>query len=808
MAESDPNAAPAAPAGPIDLPSIQAAIAALGLQQPAAPPPAPVDRSTASLLGEALGGGDTGMSPAEREQAGTRALLNFGANLSAASGYSTMPRTFGQVFAQGVSGAEQSLGGSEEVSAARLAAQQTYQEKQQELHLEAIKTALPLLQYQYQAQLAAKAGQIAGQTPPTSIGTAAPGSIGAPILARDPNAGTAGQQGNNSGNVMVTPGAPLPTGATGAIPVAGGRYVAAFPDAATGVAAHSDTLNGYANAGVNTIRAAVTRWVGDPKADLGSYVSDVAKAAGVDPDAPVNLADPKVQRAFILAQQPHESGKTWLSPAAVDQGIALAAARRAQATQAPSGGAQPPAPYKVASIGATVPTPSAGPAAPPPITPQDTMQPGETPAQVAQRRAAAAAVPTTPPTPTVPDTSVVPPAPQPTAPPENPDITVGGVTTKYPGDRGDYIAQHRLPTPTIGEYDPKLDPNTLAAFASRAQGLAQARAQIPGQAQLNPASAPKLYADQAQAEAALTADEKNAAAAKQATADAAINKFNEGQNTDVGKAYDAAVENYRKMASTVVANTQAVGLETLKNRDLQINTQRDQAVKDDAATITNYKTDAANATGIVQGLQMLRSVEADLPESGSTFFNNHKDMIGYFENNVGLPEAQMRTMTTRDLFQRVLTNLSTQMSQKAAVGPGTARNAEITQNTAALPDLASNHQGRLLAMGFIQNQAEDQIRRSSEAQDWYYSHPNPNTDLDLNQSLYKFPETYQQNHPSIIPRAPKAGVTPNWLDANVKPGMVYERFEPQIDPLTKQPMLRPDKSPAGKWIKDVRLDDQ
>ena len=102
---------PTAPPPPEDLNAQLARMLAQLTPQQNYAPPAPVDRSIVSLLGEAVGGGTTGLSPADREAAGTRALLNFGANLSAASGPSTVPRSFGQIFAQGVSGAEQSLGG-------------------------------------------------------------------------------------------------------------------------------------------------------------------------------------------------------------------------------------------------------------------------------------------------------------------------------------------------------------------------------------------------------------------------------------------------------------------------------------------------------------------------------------------------------------------------------------------------------------------------------------------------------------------------------------------------------------------------
>lgn len=203
-----------------------------------------------------------------------------------------------------------------------------------------------------------------GFTPPSGAPAAGGGGAGnAPVLPRNTSM-TAGQQGNNSGNLMVAQGGALPPGATGVIPVSGGRYVASFPDAATGIAAQSDNLAAYQSQhGINTIRGAVARWVSDPKADITSYVNDIAKAAKVDPDAPVDLTDPNIQRAFFLAQQPHESGSAWLKPADVDAGIAMAQARR---TAGPGGGQPPPAPNQAAGPAAPSAAPAAASAAPAP----------------------------------------------------------------------------------------------------------------------------------------------------------------------------------------------------------------------------------------------------------------------------------------------------------------------------------------------------------------------------------------------------------------------------------------------------------
>jgi hypothetical protein len=313
----------------------------------------PVNRSWTSLLGSALGGGSSGMvnlTPAQREMEGNRQLLNLGVSMLMNSGPSPVRHGLGQIIGGGLQAAGEAGQSYED----RINAYQQQQMKNamdlQQMRINALKEALPFLQLNMRQNMPSLYG--GGQGTPGG-GPVAGAATGAPIpsIARDPSM-TAGQQANNPGNLMAPSGVAFP-GMTGTIPVAGGRQVAAFPDVPTGIAAMSDNLTAYqAQHGINTIRGAVARWVSDPKADLTSYTNDVAKAAGVDPDAPVNLSDPKIQQAFFMAQQPHESGKAWLQPGDVAKGIAMAAARRA--------GGQPPAAPGTATAAATPPAATPG----------------------------------------------------------------------------------------------------------------------------------------------------------------------------------------------------------------------------------------------------------------------------------------------------------------------------------------------------------------------------------------------------------------------------------------------------------------
>src|SRR5262245_9006722 len=147
-------------------------------QQLVQPPPQdqgpPVSRSITSLLGEALAGGSgPGLTSAQQETEGGRALLNFGLNMLAASGPSQIRRGFGQIFAQGLQGAQAGAQGYE----AQIA---DWQQRQAELQMQRMKAMEPLINTAMelqkfnltQKQIAAAKQALLGQTGATG---AAPG---------------------------------------------------------------------------------------------------------------------------------------------------------------------------------------------------------------------------------------------------------------------------------------------------------------------------------------------------------------------------------------------------------------------------------------------------------------------------------------------------------------------------------------------------------------------------------------------------------------------------------------------------------
>lgn len=96
----------------------------------------------------------------------------------------------------------------------------------------------------------------------------------------------------------------------------GGRDIQyATPTAGLGKA--WETLGSYGQKGINTVQKIVSTWApGAPP----QYVANVAQALKVDPNQPLNMADPNVKGALIDAMRPNETGNRYAPP----QGTGLA----------------------------------------------------------------------------------------------------------------------------------------------------------------------------------------------------------------------------------------------------------------------------------------------------------------------------------------------------------------------------------------------------------------------------------------------------------------------------------------------------
>jgi hypothetical protein len=77
-----------------------------------------------------------------------------------------------------------------------------------------------------------------------------------------------------------------------------------------GLAAAGNLLQSYAQRGINTVSGIINRWApannGNP---VNAYAQFVAKKAGVDPNAPIDLNDPALRQRVVGAMAEFENGK-------------------------------------------------------------------------------------------------------------------------------------------------------------------------------------------------------------------------------------------------------------------------------------------------------------------------------------------------------------------------------------------------------------------------------------------------------------------------------------------------------------------
>ena len=102
------------------------------------------------------------------------------------------------------------------------------------------------------------------------------------------------------------------------------RY-ATFATPEAGIRAGVKNLLTYQDKyGLNTVEGIVSRWAPATENNTAAYVATVAKAAGVKPDAPLNLRDPAVLTAVTRAMIQVENGKQPYTDAQIATGIGAA----------------------------------------------------------------------------------------------------------------------------------------------------------------------------------------------------------------------------------------------------------------------------------------------------------------------------------------------------------------------------------------------------------------------------------------------------------------------------------------------------
>ena len=657
-----PSAAPAAGAAPIDYSAIVQRL----MQQPTLPQPdtTPVKRGWLSLLGEAIGGGQTTgvMSPAQSETAGLRALRDFGTSLIAGSGYHPGQPALG-AFATGFQGAEQSERGSEQGAAATLAAQQQYAAGQQQQYLERLKTALPLLQMQ---QFNAARDTALGRSPavPGTATGAGGGTYESTITGmegtgKNPNSSSSGVGGflDSTWQDFASANPDLFKGMTPAQVMAAKSDPGLGAKAITWLAQRNAGVLGSSNIAPTGQSLGIAHYVGPGPAAKIMAAPDNAPVSGfVSPQAV--QANPELQTMTAGQMKQRYAGVPtpgFLKPAG-----------------GPAASAAPlPAPVKVAGPGA--PTGGSTPATP------DTT-PWDLPGNPAAPATPPVAPPTTPPVATPPVTQ------QP--PPDRVPPTFTYTRQPLPPD-----IQSRIDNPPI---PPQYDTAVQTALTPEALQTAQN----------NKAAA--IAAAKAKA-----IDEGEAWQTKQQEIGADVHK----QNLTIQQQKDKALQDIEQANATAAATrAQEERMATINSANTRVNAEAAKQTDRNGEIAKTYGTARDSGIGIISAIDQLGPVLQNLPEGPAPLLKNEQtrstlaSLFGWSD-----PEL-VKHVDAADWFDQGMNRVATLLSPLAPAG--TERASQVSQYRAILPTLAQSAEGREFGLQYARDLAKNQV----DSMNWLTMH--------------------------------------------------------------------------------------
>jgi len=737
------------------------------------------------LLGSALGGGPSGTVPLSGEEAdasGNRALLSFGLNLLANSGYSTDRKTIGQLIGGGIGAAQQSLGQSEYMKAARGQAQQDYAAQQQELQIARVKEALPLLTLRQQMQQAKAAAALAGGGN-TNIGAAGDGSFAA----------------NNPLNIRFA-------GQPGAVNTNG---FAAWKTPEEGQAATDALFAKYAEGGINTLAGFISRWAPPSENDTAGYIKNVAAATGLDPTAKLDFKDPAVRARVQAAMAVQEGNKNSRRPTAPAAPGAPAATTTTTAPTAHPDTTQPD--VAPAAPGNLV----AGPGAPSNLVakPAGPNVPGDVNA-IIEGMTKAGADPTTlkPPTAGTPGGSVpsstqvastgptnipaqtgglvvppgvtpptgvtTPPAPDQPPPPQYPDIKAGDGVIRHPGTFADFHKREYVPPPQTEDFNPNLTPLQTKAFDIKAAELALKAKQI---GTLPVAEQPKAYLALTEARANLEAERQTAAQAKAAAAAAATTKYETEERNKIQDRYKEAFTAYGTAAQARLAHEQELAKQAQQG-DIQSRNSKETAdLTSRGKVLDQLNKDAVDSRGAVSELDGLASLSnnVDKPSVFATLKIGDTTVLNRLAQ-AGIVNADQAGAT--QLLQTGISNAVARLRSGMSMGALSDRDLGFIESMA--PNMYENKQTRAAVISYLRR-AQDQKNRYNIEVNKLVADGKP-----ISEALQTASETIEQKYPIVPARSQELG--DHWLDPdpfwkkkrqdwaaehNIRPGTMFRRAD-------------------------------
>jgi hypothetical protein len=692
MADDTPNTAP--PAAGIS-PDLLAQLGPLMQQfMPQMPQrdTTPVQRGWLSLLGEALGGGApvAGMTDQEKETGGLRGLMGFGTGLMAASRYQP-GQTVWSNLAQGFQGAQQGEVESAQMNMAQLGAQQDWAQKQQEIRLNALKEALPLLTLQQ------KQAMMGLPNPLTGSGGGVPGAIAVP--GTDPIAALPKDQALAAIVARESGGKNIPTAILG-------------PDGKP-----ASTASGYYQmldstwqqaAALAGIKNPPARAMDASKADQDAAASALYDKRGYEPWAPSAPAKP-VQ--FAGPGAPAGGPPAAASgPVVVPPSTSIAPAGGLPTPPIPPSGALPSQPTPVGNLGlvrnpdGAVGTPGGGFKAAPPTT---GPTPAPTPAPVATTTPPATPTPQTPSQAQQPSTS----APLTTPPTDTrPDAAL-----TFEEYRGRHAWQ---PTPDEkAGFTVTTDPQALAdaerAKAAAAQQLQFARGGLGG----DPNKSLSDYNTAAANVAKLQQEAQTSTVANQ-------QNWYKNQNDTLAANYRQAQTNAAAATLKTQEGDQAVNLAKIQAGQHWRETMAENDAKTGTDQLGNLDEAAAGAANMQSILGLVGPQMKDLPTGlVAQTLADHPGMVNY------LRAAHLLDGPTADatqLLQGLTAFMATEMKPK---GLGPLRIQEMNAFQGSLPTLLQSDEGRQKAFAFI-NAYSQRIQQEADFAHNYFKRPVANDQPD------------------------------------------------------------------------------
>lgn len=73
--------------------------------------------------------------------------------------------------------------------------------------------------------------------------------------------------------------------------------------------------------GLKTVEQIISRWAPSTENNTAAYVRSVERQTGTEPNAAVDMTDPKVLRGFTVAIIMHENGGNPYMPQVIDEGV-------------------------------------------------------------------------------------------------------------------------------------------------------------------------------------------------------------------------------------------------------------------------------------------------------------------------------------------------------------------------------------------------------------------------------------------------------------------------------------------------------